>query len=190
MPPASPRRDSQDSYSALPPARRAEASSSAMAPARRASEESYSALPPARRGAQDSYSAPPAATRSGGGRRRRPEDSYSALPAVETTDVAVTRIEDTYVQDGRRASHRAEDMAPAEFGRPKERHVDQDLSSLRLVPALSSMEDPIDMPPTRMPKHGRPEDYGVPSSRPGPQDSYDRMEPAARAAGGRRRARA
>lgn len=115
------------------------------------------------------------------------------MPAVEMTDVAVTSVEatavgDTFVQGGRRASHRAEDMTP-EFGRPSQRHVDQDLSSLRLVPALSSMEDPIDMPPTRMPKHGRPEDYGVPSSRPGPEDSYDRMAPA-RAAGGRRRARA
>jgi hypothetical protein len=56
----------------------------------------------------------------------------------------------------------------------------------------------MEMPAVRMPKHGRPEDYGedygddygVPASRPGPEDSYDRMPAVARPTGGRRRARA
>jgi hypothetical protein len=112
-----------------------------------------------------------------GGRRHRADDE----------------VFDTIVQSAdRRASHRAEDLTP-EFGRPpKRREPDPDLSSLRLVPALSSMDDSIEMPAVRMPKHGRPEDYGAPHARGGPEDSYDQM-PAVerpRSSGGRRRARA
>ena len=87
-----------------------------------------------------------------------------------------------------RAAHRAEDLTP-EFGRPptRRRNPEPELSSLRLVPALSSVDDSIEMPPVRMPKHGRPEDYGqVPPARGGPEDSYDHM-PAIERSGGRRR---
>jgi hypothetical protein len=99
------------------------------------------------------------------------------------------------LDNGHQGAHRAEDLAP-DFGAPgKRRKVNPELSSLRLVPALSSMDDSYEnLPPARMPKHGRPEDYGfVPSTRQGPEDSYDRMSPVDRPAhssGGRRRARA
>jgi NADPH-dependent 2,4-dienoyl-CoA reductase/sulfur reductase-like enzyme len=197
MPPV--RRGAQDSFAALPPARRGgpEDSSAAMPPARRGAQDSFSALPPARRGgavdltsempatrgdAQESYGAlPPVVPPSApGGRRRADEDAYN-----------------TIVQGGgshhRAAAHRAEDLTP-EFGMPPKRRrtPDPDKSSIRMVPAMSSVDDSIEMPPVRMPKHGRPEDYGVPSARGGPEDSYDHM-PAVerpRSTGGRRRARA
>jgi hypothetical protein len=187
----------EDSYSSMAPARRssdtrlpiereAEASVNNMLPARRSSaEDSYRALPPARRAAEDSYDALPPARAVG--------DSYSSMaPARRSSEggraARRSAAEDSYsglpIDTGRRAAHRAEDLTP-EFGRPtRRRNADTDRS---LAPAMSSMEDA--MPPARMPKHGRPEDYGVPSSRSGPEDSYDQMAPV-RATGGRRRARA
>jgi len=131
------------------------------------------------RGDEDSYRAlPPAST--GGGRRRRAADD-------DVFDTIVARAD-----SGRRAAHRAEDLTP-EFGRPpKRRGTDSDLGGKRHVPALSSMDDSIEMPAVRMPKHGRPEDYGVPGARGGPEDSYNEL-PAVerpRSSGGRRRARA
>lgn len=193
---ALPRRGAQDSFSALLPAsvrdgetsvdgipavsrlaRGPEDSFSALPPARHGteSETSVDGMPPVRRGAQDSYSALPPARTSG--RRRAPEaDSYTTMP-----------------QANRHAAHRAEDLTP-EFGRPPKRRRDagSDNGGARMVPAMSSMDDSIEMPAVRMPKHGRPEDYGVPSARGGPEDSYDYI-PAVerpRPAGGRRRARA
>jgi len=168
MPPA--RRSSSDSYSSLPAVRRSDETT-----VNGFEETAVNGLSAARHRSEDSYSSMPPASRDTGGRRRA-EDSYSALPAVSS--------------DSRHAAHRAEDLAP-EFGRPPTRRTaDPDLSSLRLVPALSSMDDSIEMPPVRMPKHGRPEDYGhVPPARGGPEDSYDRM-PAVERQGGRRRARA
>jgi NADPH-dependent 2,4-dienoyl-CoA reductase/sulfur reductase-like enzyme len=185
MPPA--RRGAQDSFSALPPAspRDAETSVSAMPPVRRGvqppagprdAETSVDSMPPVRRGASDSYSALPPARSASGRRRAADDDAYSTMP-----------------QTNRRAAHRAEDLTP-EFGRPPKRRRDagSDAGGARMVPAMSSVDDSIEMPPVRMPKHGRPEDYGVPSARGGPEDSYDHI-PAVerpRSAGGRRRARA
>jgi NADPH-dependent 2,4-dienoyl-CoA reductase/sulfur reductase-like enzyme len=186
LPPAR-RSAASDSYSALPPARRdgagmpatrsVEDSFGALAPVRRSSEDSYSAMPPTRHGIDSRISVDDTAvaTSTRAGRRRAAEDSYSTMPAAS---------------DGRRAAHRAEDLA-SEFGRPpRRRSVEPEIS---LMPAMSSVDDLLE-PPERMPKHGRPEDYGhVPSSRPGPEDSYDRMQPIERSvhsSGGRRRARA
>ncbi|MFL6126159.1 FAD-dependent oxidoreductase [Actinophytocola sp.] len=204
-------RGPQDSFSALPPAGRGPEESFSRMPAVRGPQDSFSALPPARRGSSDdgpetSITGMPPVRRSAG-----PQDSFSALPPVrrDSNDVAETsvtgmapvsrggrrRAEDSYsrlpvVDDSHRPAHRAEDLTP-EFGRPpKRRNVNPDLSGVRMVPALSSMDDSIEMPAVRMPKHGRPEDYGVPSSRPGPEDSYDHMPAVERPTGGRRRARA
>jgi NADPH-dependent 2,4-dienoyl-CoA reductase/sulfur reductase-like enzyme len=211
------RHGAEESFSALPPARRVDDSGgrrsrgSALPPATRGPEESFSRMP-AVRGPQDSYSSLPPA-------RRVADELQTAVdglpparlglasddgPATSITGMAPVpggsngrrRAEDRLPD--RRASHRADDLTP-EFGRPPQRREpDPDLSSLRLVPALSSMDDSMEMPAVRMPKHGRPEDYGedygddygVPASRPGPEDSYDRMPAVARPTGGRRRARA
>jgi hypothetical protein len=151
----------EDSYDRLPAARR---------------DDSYDRLPAVRR--EDSYdlSVTSTSVRS---------DSYDRLPAASTSVPS-----DSYdVSSSRRAAHRAEDLTP-EFGRPqKRRGVDPDQGSARrLLPAMSSVEE--SMPPARMPKHGRPEDYGhLPSSRSGPEDSYDQLPAVERraASGGRRR---
>jgi hypothetical protein len=224
LPPArrEPARRSEDSFSGLPPARRAasrseesfsglppvrrEADSGRRAAARGSEETTTNSLPPVRhgsdtpaaaslsrqdsfgrmpsvRGPNDPFGDPPprhgADGGSTGGRRRAPEDSFNTMA----------------IDDGSRGAHRAEDLTP-DFGvPPKRRNVNPELSSLRLVPAMSSVDESFErMQPARMPKHGRPEDYGfVPSTRPGPEDSYDRMPPVDRPAhstGGRRRARA
>lgn len=213
MPPA--RHGAEDSYSGMPPARRsapptngrapssgggrrrAEDSASRMPAARR--EDSYSRLPAARR--EDSYDRPPTAPRQNSydqlpAARQLPaaqrEDSYDRSPAATTSFRADSydRLPAVSVSDSdRRAAHRAEDLTP-EFGRPqKRRSADPDQGSARrLLPAMSSVEE--SMPPARMPKHGRPEDYGhLPSSRSGPEDSYDQMPAVERraASGGRRR---
>jgi hypothetical protein len=181
-------RGPQDSYSALPPATRGPEESFSRMPAVRGSQDSFSSLPPARRVADELQTAvnglPPARLGSDDG----PATSITGMAPVPGGSNGRRRAEDRLPDH--RASHRADELAP-EFGRPpKRREPDPDLSSLRLVPALSSMDDSMEMPAVRMPKHGRPEDYGVPSSRPGPEDSYDRMPPVGRPTGGRRRARA
>ncbi|HEX6354573.1 FAD-dependent oxidoreductase [Actinophytocola sp.] len=187
------RRRAEESFSALPPVARE--SDSGRAPATRGPESSFSSMPAASLSAEDSFGRMPSvrgpndpfgdppprhgAESSTGGRRRAPEDSFSTMA----------------IEDNHQGAHRAEDLTP-DFGVPgKRRKVNPELSSLRLVPALSSMDDSYEnLPPARMPKHGRPEDYGfVPSTRPGPEDSYDRMpavDRPAHSSGGRRRARA
>jgi pre-mRNA-splicing factor CWC22 len=215
MPPA--RRGGEDSFSAMPPARRgAEESFGSMPPARRsapATNGRASSSGGGRRRAEDSASRMPAARESYSRPAARREDSYDRLPAARREDsydrLPAVRREDSYdqlsvtstsvradsydrlpaVSDSRRAAHRAEDLTP-EFGRPqKRRGVDPDQGSARrLLPAMSSVEE--SMPPARMPKHGRPEDYGhLPSSRSGPEDSYDQLPAVERraASGGRRR---
>lgn len=194
----------QDSFSALPPARRAGASSTGLSPVRRSEA---SGLAPARRaangsaavpGAQDSFSALPPARRANGAAAHIASETTSAIPPV--IDADATYVPGSTVgphttpavsqTDVRRAAHRAEDLTP-EFGRPPKRR-NAGSGGQRRVPALSSMDDSIEMPAVRVPRHGRPEDYGVPAARGGPEDSYDHM-PAVerpRASGGRRRARA
>lgn len=208
----------QDSFSRLP-AVRPEASSGGMPPARRTNgargpKDPFPALPPSRP-SEDSFDtmiSEPSLVSEDSFATMISEpglgasDSFSNLPAVSRTNGAATNgrsrraADDSFdtvvkpVSDDRRAAHRAEDLTP-EFGRPparRRRDADPALSSVRLVPAMSSVDDSLEMPPVRMPKHGRPEDYGVPSARGGPEDSYDQI-PAVerpRAAGGRRRARA
>lgn len=190
-------RGPQDSFSSLPPARRAETSAHRMPPVR-GPERSSAGMPPAR-------PAGGARRTNGAGLAPPPPPVPPALGTAETATGAIPPVRsggrrhkedmvlDTIVDMGdRHASHRAEDLTP-EFGRPpKRRNAEPDLSNLRLVPALSSMDDSIEMPAVRMPKHGRPEDYGVPVARGGPEDSYDQI-PAVerpRSSGGRRRARA
>jgi hypothetical protein len=200
-------RGPQDSFGSLPPARRAETSSPGMPPARRA-EASSNGMPPA---------APKSPARPAGGTRAGRRTNGSSIvpppppvpPTLGSAETATGEIPPVRATGGRRhkedmvldtivdmgdqhGSHRAEDLTP-EFGRPpKRRKPDSDLSSLRLVPALSSMDDSMEMPAVRMPKHGRPEDYGVPVARGGPEDSYDQMPAVDRPypSGGRRRARA
>jgi hypothetical protein len=144
-------------------------------------EDSYDRLPAVRR--EDTYdrlSVTSTSVRA---------DSYDRLPAASSSIRSDSYDRLPAVPDNRRAAHRAEDLTP-EFGRPqKRRGSDPDQGSARrLLPAMSSVEE--SMPPARMPKHGRPEDYGhLPSSRPGPEDSYDQMPAVERraASGGRRR---
>ena len=216
MPPA--RRSAEESFSSMPPARRSAPATNGRAPSsgggRRRAEDSASRMPAAR----ESYSRPAARREDSYDRlpAARREDSYDRLPAARREDsydqlsVTSTSVRadsydrlptasssirsDSYdrlpaVSDSRRAAHRAEDLTP-EFGRPqKRRGVDPDQGSARrLLPAMSSVEE--SMPPARMPKHGRPEDYGhLPSSRSGPEDSYDQLPAVERraASGGRRR---
>jgi NADPH-dependent 2,4-dienoyl-CoA reductase/sulfur reductase-like enzyme len=210
MPPArrgadNPRRGSDSSFSGMPPARRGGDSP------RRGSESSFSGMPPARRDAEDSYRALPPASRSADDyeppSRRASGDSFSDLPPASRRGSSTSSrmipargsADDSFstsiTETSRRAAHRAEDLTP-EFGRPtsspRRRGADREAS---VASALSSMDDALDRIPARMPKHGRPEDYGhlLPSARGGPEDSYDQMSPVerpARAAGGRRRARA
>jgi NADPH-dependent 2,4-dienoyl-CoA reductase/sulfur reductase-like enzyme len=220
MPPA---RRAEASFGGMPPVRRAETSSNGMPPARhtngaRGPQDSFSRLPAVRASEASSGGMPPARRTNGHG----PSDSFSALPpARPTEDSFDTMVSeegsfgsmppvsrggrrakedsfDTIVgtgQSDRRAAHRAEDLTP-EFGRPpaRRRRGDGESGRGRHVPAMSSVDDSIEMPVVRMPKHGRPEDYGaVPSARGGPEDSYDHMPAVERpraAGGGRRRARA
>jgi hypothetical protein len=181
------RRRAEDSASRMPAARREDSYSRLPAVPR---QDSYDQLPAARR--HDSYDRPPAARRQDSYDHlpaARREDSYDDLSAASTSIRAESYDRLPAVPPSRRASHRAEDLTP-EFGRPqKRRSADPDQGSARrLLPAMSSVEE--SMPPARMPKHGRPEDYSHLSSS-DPADSYDRL-PAVeqRAASGGRRRRA
>lgn len=80
---------------------------------------------------------------------------------------------------GRAARRRAEERLS--------RTMDPALSSIRLVPALPSMDDAFD----RAPKHSKPDDDYLVRQRFGPEDSYDRMpavERPVRSSGRRRHA--
>lgn len=169
---------SASTTSSIPPVR---TGADSPAAASLSMEESFGRMPSVR-GPNDPFGDPPprhGADSGTGGRRRAPEDSFATMA----------------IEEGPGGAHRAEDLTP-DFGVPaKRRRVNPELSSLRLVPAMSSVDESFErMQPARMPKHGRPEDYGfVPGARPGPEDSYDRMPPVDRPAhstGGRRRARA
>ena len=202
-------RGPQDSFSSLPPVSRAANGS----PVARGPQDSFGGMPPVRR-PTNGAPGPRGSIGSRGAEGNRPEVSggrgvsvpppppLPPLPdAAETGAIppvpgggrrrrsAGDEAFDTMPGPVSRGAHRAEDLTP-EFGRPPKRHADH--GGRRLAPALSSMDDSIEMPPVRMPKHGRPEDYGVPAARGGPEDSYDQMPAVARprVSGGRRRARA
>ncbi|GAB1514069.1 FAD-dependent oxidoreductase [Actinophytocola sp. KF-1] len=210
MPPVT--RGAEDSFGAMPPARGGAADSrSAMPPARRgapesrgaAREDSFRDVPASRRGPADSFDAMPpvrrGGTRAGFGRddSRGPEDPFPPLaPAVgdsldrmppvggsadETSvdGMPPRRATGAPTNGGRAARRRAEERLS--------RTMDPALSSMRLVPALPSMDDAFD----RVPKHSRPDDDYLVRPRFGPEDSYDRMpavDRPVRSSGGRRHA--
>jgi hypothetical protein len=202
LPPA--RRGAQDSPSGR--ARRgAEDSFGSMPPARRGATDSFDALPPVRRGSGGSRGdLPPARrdatrTRQGadsgfGGGARGPEDPFAALAESLDRTPPVERSVDETVVEGMPPRRPAKN-GPTNGGRAARRRaeerlsnsMDPALSSIRLVPALPSMDDSFD----RLPKHSRPDDDYLVRQRFGPEDSYDSMpavERPVRSSGRRRHA--
>jgi hypothetical protein len=200
-------RGASDSFSALPPARRGASDSfDALPPVRRgAAAASRGDLPPVRRGAAaDSFSGLPPARRETtrnrrgadpgfGGGARGAEDPFAALDEpLDRTPPVERRVDETVIDavpprhgkngptnGGRAARRRAEERLS--------NSMDPALSSMRLVPALPSMDDTFD----RLPKHSRPDDDYLVRQRFGPEDSYDSMpavERPVRSSGRRRHA--
>ncbi|MFI7674595.1 FAD-dependent oxidoreductase [Actinophytocola sp. NPDC049390] len=209
MPPA---RRGEDSFGGMPPARRGAADSrGAMRPAFR--EDPFGGVPAARCGPADSFDALPPARRPRSDRRggaragaagfgrddaRGPEDPFTPLAAAVGDSLdrmpPVGGSADETTVDGMAPARRAAG-GPTNGGRAARRRaeerlsrtLDPALSSMRLVPALPSMDDAFD----RVPKHSRPDDDYLVHPRFGPEDSYDRMpavDRPVRSSGGRRHA--
>lgn len=198
MPPA--RRGPSDSFDAMPPVRRgAEGSRGAMPPARRTApargqEDSPAGAPPVRRAARRG-TAHDAGSSFGRGSARGPEDPFAPLEdSLERMPPVEVSVDETIVEGLPPASRHGK-AGPTNGGRAARRRaeerlsstMDPALSSIRLVPALPSMDDSFD----RLPKHSRPDDDYLIRQRFGPEDSYDRMpavERPVRSSGGRRHA--
>lgn len=180
----------------MPPASRDE--SFGVPAARRGPADSFDAMPPVRRrrSRHDSHNG----SRAGFGQTdsRGPEDPFTPLAAavgdsLDRTPPAGGSADETAV-DGMPPARRTA-SGPTNGGRAARRRaeerlsrtMDPALSSMRLVPALPSMDDAFD----RVPKHSRPDDDYLVRPRFGPEDSYDRMpavDRPVRSSGGRRHA--
>jgi hypothetical protein len=188
-------RGASDSFSALPPARRSTSDSfDALPPVRRGAAASRSELPPVRRGAaEDSFSGLPPARREAT-RNRRSADPFAALEeSLDRTPPVEGSADETFIEG--MAPRRHGKNGPTNGGRAARRRaeerlsnsMDPALSSIRLTPALPSMDDTFD----RLPKHSKPDDDYLVRQRSGPEDSYDRMpavERPVRSSGRRRHA--
>jgi hypothetical protein len=151
-------------------------------------------MPPARRGADVTRTRRGADSGSGRRAAHRTEDPFAALsePLDRTPPVEGT-ADETFVEAT--PSRRHGKNGPTNGGRAARRRaeerlsnsMDPALSSIRLVPALPSMDDSFD----RLPKHSKPDDDYLVRQRFGPEDSYDRMpavERPVRSSGRRRHA--
>ncbi|MFC4855008.1 FAD-dependent oxidoreductase [Actinophytocola glycyrrhizae] len=201
------RRGAEGSFGALPPAGRGGGDSFGGTPPARRGED-LGGLPPARRGAADSFDAMPPVRRavntrpprgSGGafgrGTARGPEDPFAPLDESPDRTPPISGSADETIVEGMPPASRHRTGGPTNGGRAARRRaeerlsrtMDPALSSIRLAPALPSVDDTFD----RLPKHSRPDDDYLVRPRPGPEDSYDRMpavERPVRSSGGRRRA--